>query len=57
MENKEPCQHLQTYKEVIMGCKTGDRICSACGETLMPEELQELREAQMKAGIIHPVSK
>lgn len=40
------CEHLNTSKEVMMGQKTGDRICNDCGETFTKAELDQIRERQ-----------
>ena len=40
------CPHAYRTKEVIAGQKTGDTVCSDCGEVFMPREeiiLPELR--------------
>ncbi len=33
--DNEKCQHINTFKEVLYGQKTGDRVCSDCGEIIV----------------------
>jgi len=38
LEKQAQCPHGHLSKEVIMGQKTGDLVCNACGETFMKNE-------------------
>lgn len=38
LESKALCEHEHLTKEVIMGQKTGDRVCTSCGECFMRNE-------------------
>jgi hypothetical protein len=36
IEEQAICEHMHTEKEVMLGAKTGDRICTDCGECIIP---------------------
>jgi hypothetical protein len=38
LEKRALCPHTYRSKEVVFGQKTGDSVCSECGETFMPNE-------------------
>jgi hypothetical protein len=33
-KEKEACKHRQVFKEYMLGCQTGDRICTECREVV-----------------------
>ncbi|MFD3680078.1 hypothetical protein [Streptomyces sp. NPDC058613] len=41
---KQTCEHPSFKKEYYLGSDTGDKECTACGETFGPQEMKELRE-------------
>ena len=40
------CDHPSLASEVMFGQKTGDYVCSACGETFSPAEAKEIRDSR-----------
>ena len=36
------CPHPQLEKEYILGGQTGDYICTSCGKTFSPAEMDEM---------------
>lgn len=53
LEKQALCPHAHLSKEVIMGQKTGDTVCNACGETFMREE--EILPPEYRCSIITSV--
>ena len=53
LEEQASCPHSHLSKEVIFGQKTGDNICSACGETFMRKE--EILPPEHRCSIITSV--
>ncbi len=45
---KKSCEHPDFAKETILGAKTGDHVCTQCGESFSPADHAEL-EQQRKA--------
>lgn len=42
--NSKACEHPSFKKEYYLGSDTGDKECTACGETFSPREMRELRD-------------
>lgn len=42
----KPCDHPSTERETWNGSKTGDRVCTSCGESFAPDEVRELPPEQ-----------
>jgi hypothetical protein len=36
-----PCEHPNLDKEYIEGFDTGDRVCTTCGKSFAPSELEQ----------------
>lgn len=41
----KPCPHPDLERETFNGVKTGDRVCTTCGESFSPEEIEQRRNA------------
>jgi methionyl-tRNA synthetase len=48
MATPEKCDHPNVIREVCGMQKSGDHVCTSCGETFTPEEMKERREAAGK---------
>ncbi len=44
----KPCGHSSTKRETFNGVKTGDRVCTTCGECFSPDEIALARGQQGK---------
>jgi len=39
----KPCDHPDYDREIVLGCDSGDKVCTQCGEVLSAEEIEEIR--------------
>lgn len=37
-----PCEHPDLDSEFYLGSRTGDKVCTTCGEDFSPQELTEM---------------
>jgi len=39
----KPCDHPDYDREIVLGCDSGDKVCTHCGKVLSAEEIEEIR--------------
>jgi hypothetical protein len=42
-----PCEHYYLVRETCRGSKTGDYVCTSCGESFSPAEMERMKAEEL----------